>query len=93
VNKTEKIQSTLISIIDKIESQRIKKMNRLQEMSVGTQVKYREKIGLIIEVSPKQTSIIVEFADQTKKRFFMNKRKNHETLESLSLHKTLNEIV
>ena len=35
---------------------------------------------------------IVEFVDKSKKRFFMNKRKNNETLDSLSMHKALKEV-
>lgn len=85
------LQETLISIIDRIEGQRIKKMNQIQSMKLGTIVKYQSQRGVIVEVSAKQTSVIVEFVDKTKKRFFMNKRKNSETLDSLSLHKALKE--
>jgi hypothetical protein len=87
--KAENIQATLISIIDRIENHRIKKMKQLQEMTVGRPVRYGQKLGVVMEVSPKQTSVIVEFTDSTKKRFFMNKRKNNETLDSLSLHEVM----
>ena len=89
----EEVQATLISIIDRIENQRIAKMNKLQEMKIGTKVKNGRKVGFIVEVSPKQTSIIVEFSDKTRKRFFMNKRKNHETLDNLSMHKAIKEVI
>lgn len=74
---------TLISIIDRIENQRLVKMERLDELAVGTKVKYQRSVGIIIEVSPKLTSVIVEFEDKSQKRFFMNKRKNHESLSEL----------
>jgi hypothetical protein len=79
----EDLKSSLVEIIDRIENQRIMRMNKLQEMKIGLHVQYGNKAGLIIEIS--QKSIIVEFNDKTKRRFFMNKRKNHETLENLSL--------
>jgi len=85
-------EHTLISIIDRIENQRLQKINRLQEMKIGSKVRHGRQIGVIIEISPKQTSIIVEFTDKSRKRFFMNKRKNHVTLESLSLHKAIKKV-
>lgn len=82
-SNVNEIQHTLISIIDKIENQRLGKMKKLEEMKIGTRVKHKNKTGTIIEISPKFTSVIVEFEDKSKKRFFMNKRKNNETLTEL----------
>jgi hypothetical protein len=84
--------SKLIEIIDQIESQRIKKISLLQEFTVGRTVKYKDKIGKVQSVSPKKTSVIVEFTDKTRKRFFMNKRANKETIEQLSLTNIIKEI-
>jgi len=84
--------SKLIEIINQIESERIKKISLLQEFTVGRTVKYKNKIGKVQSVSPKKTSVIIEFTDKTRKRFFMNKRANKETIEQLSLTNIIKEI-
>ena len=84
--------SKLVEIIDQIESERINKINLLQEFTVGRTVKYKNKIGKVQSISPKKTSVIVEFANKTRKRFFMNKRANKETIEQLSLTNIIKEI-
>jgi hypothetical protein len=79
-------------IIDQIEKDRLTKMNKLQEFTVGKTVKWKSKVGKVQSISPKKTSVIIEFTDKTKKRFFMNKRANKETLDSLSLTRIVENI-
>jgi len=82
---------TLRSIIDRIEAQRLGKIKKLQEYAVGRKVRYHSKMGSVIEISPKKTSILVEFTDKTQKRFFVNRRAENSTLDELSMHKILTE--
>ena len=84
--------SKLVEIINQIESERINKINLLQEFTIGRTVKWKNKIGKVQSISPKKTSVIVEFTDKTKKRFFMNKRSNKETIEQLSITNIIKEI-
>jgi hypothetical protein len=84
--------SKLVEIIDQIESERINKISLLQEFTIGRTVKWKDKIGKVQSISPKKTSVIVEFTDKTRKRFFMNKRANKETIEQLSLTNIIKEI-
>jgi len=83
------VHTSLLSIIDKIESERIGKISQLQEFKVGTRVRHRSRAGVVIAVSPKRTSVLVEFTDKTQKRFFVNKRAKNPTLDQLSMSKML----
>lgn len=80
---------TLSQIIDKIETERVQKISNLQKYTVGTLVeiksgKYRGRKGRVIEVSPKRTSVIVEFRNSDKQRYFLNKKGKRELISSLS---------
>jgi len=82
----------LVEIIDKIESERIKKISALQELKVGRKVSYMGRQGQVTEVSPKFTSVIVEFHDKTRLRFFLNKRKNKKTIDELTFKSLLDNV-
>ena len=87
----EKI-SSLIEIINAIESERLSKISKLQEYVIGKKVRYKNKIGYVREISNKQKSVLVEFVDKSKKRFFINKRSKNKTIEELSLHKIIRRV-
>lgn len=73
---------SLINVIDRIEKDRLLKINELQTLKIGQKVKCRDKTGLVVEVSAKFTSVVVDF-DGRKQRFFMNKRKGVRTINEL----------
>ena len=79
-------------IIEKIEKERVNKISHFSQFSLGMFVeaalgKYQTNKGKIIGVSPKRTSIIVEFQNGTKVRYFMNKKKNKEHITNLRITK------
>lgn len=75
---------SLIKIIDRIETDRISKMDSLKKFQPGKEVVYRNDVGIIVEVSNKLTSVVVDFRGR-KKRFFINKRKGTKTINELRL--------
>jgi len=81
--------SSLSEIINAIESERISKISKLQEYIIGKKVKYNNQIGYVKEISNKQKSVLVEFVDKSKKRFFINKRSTNKTIKELSLHNVM----
>ena len=82
-------------IIEKIEKQRIKKISHFSQFSLGMCVeaalgKYQSNKGKIVLISPKKTSVIVEFANGKKARYFMNMKKNQEHINNLKITKKSN---
>jgi hypothetical protein len=80
--KEDNVKS-IVNIIEHIEQTRIAKLSKIQEFSVGKNVKYNNKLGKVVSMSRRQTSILVEFENKSTKRFYINKRKNNENVQSL----------
>jgi len=85
--------SSIKQIIERIEHQRVQKISNLDRFKEGTIVEKNGRKGKVIAISPKRTSIIVEWNDTKKKsRFFMNKRGKNRIIDELKLTSIIEKI-
>ena len=88
----------LLQIINRIEKERIHTLDLFEQYSVGNKLlikegKYSGKTGTVIKISPNKTSIIVEFEDKTKQRFFLKKRSDRQLISFTKIINRINKTI
>jgi hypothetical protein len=79
--------TSLVKIIERIERQRIKSLSNIQKFKPNTLVEYLGEPGFVLKVSPKLTSIIIEFREDKRIKFFTLKKKGRRSINELSIIK------